>query len=162
MKKAFTLIELLVVVLIIGILAAIALPQYEKTVFKSRVTEVAINLRAIESCFDMYLLQNGFPASGIVYLENMGCAAELSGGSWDSSHIYKGKYFDYTAFCGTNQCSLSSYYNGPSSSMYVMGTLHQKNGTADNKTCYTQLTERGRIGCKMIESMGYEYKDQQD
>ena len=59
MKKAFTLIELLVVVLIIGILAAVALPQYERAVEKSRVTEAEIMLRTLNEAQKRCILELG-------------------------------------------------------------------------------------------------------
>ncbi|MEA3307620.1 MAG: prepilin-type N-terminal cleavage/methylation domain-containing protein [Elusimicrobiota bacterium] len=68
-KKGFTLIELLVVVLIIGILASIAIPQYFKVVEKSRVSEAMSTIAAIKSAQERYLARGGAYTSNFTQLD---------------------------------------------------------------------------------------------
>ncbi len=76
-RKGFTLIELLVVILIIGILASIAVPQYFKAVEKARVGEATTTLASIRAAADRYKAnQSTYPTSfgklDIVYKDTSG------------------------------------------------------------------------------------------
>ena len=73
MKKGFTLIELLVVVLIIGILAAIALPQYRRTVARSRAMQAIVLAKHFGDICKMDKLAGGTCAN----LEDMGWGYEI-------------------------------------------------------------------------------------
>lgn len=63
-QKGFTLIELMIVVAIIGILAAIAIPQYQNYVGRANVASAVQTLSSNKTGLENYVMENGFFPDG--------------------------------------------------------------------------------------------------
>ena len=90
MKKGFTLIELLVVVLIIGILSAIALPQYTTAVEKARLAEALTTMKYVKDQMKIRYMECGEDC-----LPHVQDYLELSGGEWIDLPNYQTEHFEY-------------------------------------------------------------------
>ena len=110
--SGFTLIELLVVVLIIGVLSAIALPQYEQAVLKSRFATLQPIVRALADAEELYYMENGqytprfsdlsiaLPAGGILAVD---------GGGTERMNYPQGFYCRLFVVTGNVYCSGKNY-----------------------------------------------------
>ncbi len=141
-RRGFTLIELLVVVLIIGILAAVAVPQYQKAVEKSRWTEWISVMNALEKDAHVAFLENAFPSDGRDHYDickNFSVGHLLGSSTKDFSYVL-------------NDCYLSQIYIDTyrlSSPMINIETYFYPNGT---KKFDVMASEHplGNMVCQML------------
>ena len=64
MKRAFSLVELMMVVALLGILAAMAFPQFQSNTTDAKATTAKANLRVLRSAFELYTAQHNGVAPG--------------------------------------------------------------------------------------------------
>ena len=141
MNTGFTLIELLVVVVIVGILAAVAMPQYQRAAEKSRAAEAVTIGRMIIAAQNRSL--DAFPN------DNVGNRAALdvilSGGTWSpntrNSNVYKTEQFTYVLF-NTGVSATRMTEDGYTLTFY-------NNKTQNQDTC------TGNDICETMEGMGF-------
>ena len=111
MKKAFTLIELLVVVLIIGILAAVALPMYTKSVEKSKVSEAIILSRSVYNAMVRYQLDSSTYVSTIDDLDiDIPASYQKSSDTIMTSKDFRFTLYPYAAYFYRQKPGITNYY----------------------------------------------------
>ena len=153
--KAFTLIELLVVVLIIGILAAVALPQYNKAVTKARVATAITLLRAIADAQEIHYLAEGS------YAPNDELDIELPSGTVDRDTYWElpgGQRFGKTGW-ESGYTGVAVNYGAPRGEIQLTYIFDHYSGNATNMShglyCYAPNTDSlGLAVCKSFSKTG--------
>ena len=138
--KGFTLIELLVVVLIIGILAAIALPQYKIAVLKSKYARAKQTASDIRKAYELYYtIHNEYPTKF--------SQLEFANKFDDSYHINTGDY----------ECKINSPYNeivcfayGTNNLSYLIN-FYTNNANKITITCRTYSLDTSDIYNKICQ-----------
>ena len=155
-KKGFTLLELLVVVLTIGILASIALPQYQMAVTKAKVASILPLMRRWKDALAEYKLQHGdygnntdgWPDGATLGVNWPSDWKNEDGDPCDDSTKCKN---DYWLSCGTSLSGIVYCGSKNNFSIYMYQPDYDNEDLRDKITCYSYDSEGMKI-CKAIGS----------
>ena len=158
-NKGFTLIELLVVVLIIGILAAVALPQYQKAVEIARLAEAITIMNSLQKSIDIYILEHNF-SEGELFFPPREPSIDLDidlpstlEHDEDNEGTYKSKYFSYYLYCVDGSCTIyatrTNFQTGDD--IYQIGFTYGHSSRKWNKECEPY----DDIGTAICKSLNY-------
>ena len=162
-KYGFTLIELLVVILIIGILAAVALPQYNKAVAKAHATKMLAIINAYEKALDAYVLTNGY--SNVFFAADnnqsdlnanqniLDIAIPASELTQVMDYYFGNGLAGWTIMCTDHDCSIS-ITQGEKVDLNIYRSYNETKWNVQCQASITGETTEGKMLCNLLQANG--------
>ena len=149
MNKGFTLAELLIVVFIVGVLSAIALPQYSRSVERAKTAEALSNGKVmLDSMNRSIMLQPNVPPSNKGMLD-----VKIGGGKWTSNSTYRTRDFEYNISNGNYLLITRLMEDG--SEVYRVYMYTRFTPANENIRQCQWSTTVGEFACKLFGEQGY-------
>ena len=145
-KKGFTLIEILVAVIIIGVLAAIALPSYMRSMEKSKAANPITNLGSIAKAQNAYKLGTSHYTNNVGKLD-ISLKDNTNGEDADGS-TFESEYFTYKVYGDDKAAATATRKNVDEDKIYELSVDYNTNKIycrpIENKTCIDLNLEEGQ------------------
>ena len=141
-NRGFTLVEILIVVVILGILAAIVIPQFTQASTEAKVSSLQSNLQSIRSQIELYKIQHNDnpPTDNTTFSTQMTGQTNISGGAGTDFGPYLQKIpvnpFTNLNTIGAAAAGSDWYYVNSGGGQY---TFDVGNGTNNESSAYVGL-----------------------
>ena len=151
-NDAFTLIELLVVVLIIGILAAVAIPQYQVAVAKSRLATIKSLVENVASAEEVYYLANGKYTADVKDLDVSVPGGWTEGENQETDGVItKREYVFNWGKCWINATQFTCSVDISNVLVYYK-KYYEHAATPIKRRCIVRTTDLGHVGNKLCKN----------